>query len=122
MTARRPPFLVHAPDPNPTLAARIVRGHNLGLIRDGWIVYYYNLGTLPKPSQVDPDALYVIETTDGRIMVRQLRPRHMEGRFDLLTATGPAELDVLLEWAQAVIWIKPYRPTSDEWAALEAAG
>lgn len=112
-----PPLHAPRPDDNPALTARVVRGHNLGLIRDGWLVYYYDLSL--KPSAIDAEMLYVLKASDGRYLVRLLRAGKKRGTYDLLTATGPVELDVEIEWAQAVVWIKPWRLTDDEWAQLE---
>jgi hypothetical protein len=113
---QEPILFAPAPDNNPALVARVVRGHNLGLIRDGWLVYYYDLSTLP--ATVDDDALYVARTVDGRNVIRRLKLGRIPGTFDLFTATGPVELDVELQWAQAIVWIKPHRLTDDQWAQL----
>lgn len=67
------------------------------------------------------DELCVVETSDGRIMVRVVRPGRLPGRYDLLTATGEPELDIELIWAEVVTWIKPYRPGEAEVAAITKA-
>jgi hypothetical protein len=94
----KPILFAPAPDNNPALVVRVVRGHNLGLIRDGWLVYYYDLTTLP--ATVDDDALYVALTVDGRNVIRRLKRGRIPGTFDLFTATGPVELDVELQWGR----------------------
>lgn len=99
--------------------ARMVRGHRMGLLKDGWLVFYEDNRT--PPSKVSPDELCVLEAADGRIMIRVVRPGRRPGRYDLLTATGEPELDVELVWAEVVTWIKPYRPSEAEMATIATA-
>lgn len=99
--------------------ARMVRGHRMGLIKDGWLVFYED--NRSPPAKLAPDELCVLETIDGRVMIRVVRPGRRPSRYDLLTATGEPELDVELVWAEVVTWIKPYRPSEAEVASITSA-
>jgi hypothetical protein len=59
---------------------------------------------------VTPDLfgyLCVVAVSDGRIMLRQVRPGEAEGRYNLVAQVGPPLLNVSVEWAAKVRTILP---------------
>jgi hypothetical protein len=92
--------------------ARVVRGHKMGAIKDGWLVIYDEVN--PSPPIAPTDDPYVMRTVDGRTLLRYLRKGRKRGVYDLLAVTGEPLLDVALEWASPVTWIKPYQPPVDD--------
>lgn len=99
-------------------AARMLRGHRMGPLKDGWLLVYEDLHTPCDESLVDE--LCIVKTADQRVLARQVKKGRQPGTWDLLTATGEQELDVELVWAQKVTLIVPYVPTAEEAATLGA--
>ena len=96
--------------PNGVLAG-VVALRIQGGVMDGWVVYY-----LP-PARTDRGfaglgfevvgQLCVVGLSDGRVVLRHVRPGYGQGEI-VLTGMGgePLELGVGVEWATPVLWIK----------------
>lgn len=101
--------------------ACVVRGYNSGAVQDGWLVYFNDL-KLPATDALI-GKLAMLETADGRKLLRTIKRGRKPNTWDLFTVTGPAMLDVDLAWAQEVLWIKPhYTWSADDLAAIETLG
>lgn len=117
----KPAVTVPRPEEGEDLVACVVRGYNSGAIQDGWVVYFNDLKLPPTDGLVGK--LVMARTKDGRMVLRTMKRGRKPGTWDIFTATGPAELDVELLWAQEVLWVKPYYSwTADELAKIEALG
>ena len=92
-------------------AARMLRGHRMGALRDGWLLLYENLGRAPVDAIADE--LCIVQTADHRCLARVLKKGRRPNCWDLLTVTGEQELDVPLAWAEPVTMILPFRPTDE---------
>lgn len=111
-------FKVQFPQFANQVEAYVLRGYNMGGIRDGWIIIIEKaLKRAPHDGLIDE--LCMVEAQDGRNLTRILKKGRKPGTWDLLTVTGPAELDVALKWAAPVAWVKPHTLTKIETAALE---
>lgn len=121
MEKAKPLVTVPRPENNESLVAVVVRGYNSGAIQDGWVVYYNDLSLPPSDALVGK--LVMVRTGDSRLLLRTMKRGRKPNTWDLFTTTGPAELDVPLQWAQEVLWIKPhYSWTPDDLAKIEALG
>ncbi len=100
----------HLPFPRQTehTAARLLRGHRFAPLKDGWLLIYEDLRPPPTPQVIDE--LCIVQTIDGKVLVRIVKPGRKPGRWDLLTATGEQTLDAELAWAQRVTLIVPFHP------------
>ena len=119
IASRTPLFTVPTPKSTPNTIGMVIRGYNMGALKDGWFVF----GEAPTEPPHDGliDELCIVKSADdGRIYVRFLKRGRLPGRWDLLSVTGPAMLDVALEWATLVDWIKPHSLTERELAALRS--
>lgn len=99
---------------------RIVRGHNMGAVKDGWIVIHDNQERPMRPEALGE--LCVIALADGRCLVRTVRQGRQRDRYDLVSETGPAILDAEVVWVEPVTAIVPYKPTLEEMALLDEKG
>jgi len=118
MNAHTPPELfVPAPSATYRTFAYAIRGYNMGAIRDGWIVYAEPPARPPHDGLVDE--LCLAKEIAGKVYLRFLKRGRTPGRWDLLSVTGPAMLDVELEWATLVDWIKPHTLSKQQIASLE---
>ena len=96
---------VEAPaDAHPSTVAARVRGESmLPMFQEGWIIYWSR--HLPAGEMVNQ--LCVVQLSDGRIMVKTLRSGSQPGLW-LLTSFNAADIvDVPVEWAAPIDWIKP---------------
>lgn len=100
-------------------AGRLLRGHQMGPIKDGWLLVYENTEQPPDDSLIDE--LCIVKARDNRILVRFLRKGHRPDTWDLLTVTGPPELDAQVIWAARVTAIIPHKPTQEEIDAMVGA-
>ena len=112
------PTIAKLPFPSQTqhTVARMLRGHRMGALKDGWLLLYEDLKRSPHDGLVDE--LCIVMTADQRCLVRILRPGRKSGCWDLLTVTGEQELDVVLEWAEPVTLILPHKPSPELAAAV----
>lgn len=113
----KPILHVTFPRQTPATAALFLRGHRMGLLRDGWLLVYEHTESPPTDALVEQ--LCVLKTADHRVLCRVMRKGRKGGAWDLLTGTGEQELDVAVVWAARVDLIIPHEPTPDE---VEAFG
>lgn len=90
-----------APDDTEAL---VVRGDALfPIAEDGWHVYYSRsenpLSAVGK--------LSVVGLMDGRTVIKRLQPGRRPGYFDLVAANAAPVLDIAVQWAARISWIKP---------------
>lgn len=104
------------PVQTPHTSARMLRGHRMGALKDGWLLLYENLEQAPTSELVDE--LCIVMTADHRCLARSIKQGRRPGTWDLLTVTGEQELDVTLVWAAPVTLILPYRPTQEQAAKM----
>lgn len=117
---REEPILtIPAPYSTPITAGYVVRGYNMGAIKDGWVVFIERTERPAHDGLVDE--LCVVKTISGKLYVRFLRKGRLADRWDLLSVTGPAILDAELEWAAPVTWVKPHTLSKSEVQALRDA-
>jgi hypothetical protein len=90
-------FHVPAPSVTPDTFSFVVRGHNMGAIKDGWVVLAEKPRIAPHAGLIDE--LCLAKAANGLVYCRFLKRGRLPGRWDLLSVTGPAELDIELEWA-----------------------
>lgn len=110
-----PDLYVKLPE-RPDLVGTMMRGHTMGAIKDGWIVYYYDLRRPPTDGLIGE--LCIVMTEGGRKLIRYLHRGHLPGTWDLVTDSGNHMLDVVLQWAEKVVLIQPYVPNGEELAKL----
>jgi hypothetical protein len=111
-----PPILyARLPDPAAS-AGYVVRGHTMGPIRDGWLVFVENKQRPPGDHLLNE--LCVVGTKAGDILIRYLRRGRRPGTWDLVTVSGPHMLDVPIVWAEPVTWIQPHTLSGPEIEAL----
>ena len=83
-----------------------VRGDSMGgRVEDGDIIFYDE-----RREPVTPDLygkLCVIGATDGRVMLKRLKPGSRPGRFHLISYAADPEFDVPVDWAAKVTSIRP---------------
>lgn len=99
--------LVSAPyDANVTTAAVQVGGASMrGIADEGWIIFFDHVKRPPTQNLIGK--LCVVETGDGRLLVRTLQPGRKRGRYDLESPTESTLRDCEIVWAARVTWIKP---------------
>lgn len=97
--------LVDAP-PNAsdsTVAVEVSGPSMLPVFFDGWLLYYSR--------QLPPDAMVnkigVAQLSDGRLLVKTIRPGLSPGFWTLLSANADPIEDVAIEWVAPIDWIKP---------------
>lgn len=116
--SREPAFMTRMQERTPNTIGMVIRGYNMGAIKDGWFVFGERPTRPPHDGLVDELCL-VKCVGDPVVYTRFLKKGRVPGRWDLLTVTGPAMLDVELEWATLIDWIKPHSLTKQEKAILE---
>lgn len=82
-----------------------VRGESLGSVFNQWLVYYDDVQRPVSHGLIA--RLCVVGLKDGRIMVKQLQPSRVRGRFHLISNTEPPIFDAEVEWAAKVIGMAP---------------
>lgn len=102
---------VEFPRQSPHTVARMLRGHRMGALKDGWLLIYEELGRAPTSAIVDE--LCIVQTADHRVLARIVKPGRRPNCWDLLTVTGEQELDVPVTWAEPVTLIIPFKPSPD---------
>lgn len=116
---RKPIYSVPPPPLTEKTAIRVLRGHTMGLIEDGWLIYYEHNETPPRP---DIDGkLCIVKTIDGRILTRKVRAAWAPDRWDLETVNGEQLFNQPLIWAEPVTLIQPHVLSDEEKATLVAA-
>jgi hypothetical protein len=102
------------------MVAMIVRGYNMGSIRNGWVVYFKDRKSPPHAGLVDE--LCVVKPKGGDALLRFLKSGRKPGAWDLVSVTGDPILDADLEWAEQVDWIRPHRMGDSDIAMLAGTG
>lgn len=108
----RKPFMTPGPYPTEDMAAVSVRGYSMGAIKDGWMVFFRDRRS-PASDEII-DRLCVVKTKAGRVLLRFVKKGRKPDTWDLVSVTGDPFLDVILEWAEPVEWIRPHQITEDE--------
>lgn len=92
----------------PNTVVVVVRGESMApQYRDGTMLYY--------SQQLPPeDCLYdqngaVVRLSDGRMMVKRILPGSQPGSYTLSSVNADDMIDVELEWAAPIDWVKPRR-------------
>lgn len=110
-----PDFYVKLPD-RENLVGTMMRGHTMGAIKDGWVIYYYDLKRTPTDALIGE--LCIVMTESGQKLIRYLHRGRLPGAWDLVTGSGSHMLDVVLQWAERVVLIQPYAPNGEEISKL----
>lgn len=96
---------VEAPaDSHPDTVAAQIRGDSqLPVLQDGWLIYW----SMPKPAAMMVNQMAVVQLSDGRIMVKTIRNGSQPGLFTLTSFNAADIVDVPVDWAAKIDWIKP---------------
>lgn len=99
------PEEIEAPaDSHPDTVAAQIRGDSqLPVLQDGWVIYW----SVAKPALEMLNQLAVVQLSDGRIMVKTLRNGSRAGLFTLTSFNAADIVDVPVDWAAKIDWIKP---------------
>lgn len=88
-----------------TVAAQVRGDSMLPIFRDGWVLYWSR--KLPPSEMVNETA--IVQLADGRIMVKQIRMGSRPGLWTLASANASDVVDVVIDWAAPIDWIRPAR-------------
>lgn len=99
------PEEIEAPaDSHPdTVAAEIKGDSQLPVLQNGWVIYW----SIAKPASAMINQLSVVQLSDGRIMVKTIRNGSQPGLFTLTSFNAADIVDVPVDWAAKIDWIKP---------------
>jgi hypothetical protein len=87
-----------------TSRALVVRGHSGGeWAPDGSIIYFDDQRHPPTPDMIGYPC--VVETEDGRVLLKRLLKGSSPGMYDLESRIGPTLSDVRLRWAAEVTFV-----------------
>lgn len=86
-----------------TVAAKIRGDSQLPMLHDGWVIYWSEL----KPPYLMLNQMAVVQLSDGRIMVKTLRNGSQPGLWTLTSFNAADIVDVPLDWAAPIDWIRP---------------
>jgi SOS-response transcriptional repressor LexA len=101
-------FVPIAPGGSGDSVALKVVGHSMGdWAPDGSLIYMETQRTPPTPEMIGYPA--VVETEDGRVLLKRLLKGSEPGVYDLESRNGPTLQDVRLRWAAEVTAIVPPR-------------
>lgn len=85
-----------------------VSGHSMrGFADDGSLLYFLSQHTPPTPDMLGYPC--IVETTDGRVLLKRLLKGSRPGVYDLESQNGPTLEDVELRWAAEITAIIPAR-------------
>jgi len=97
-----------APGATSKAVALEVSGHSMNTFaEDGALIYFEN-----QRAPLDPELIgvpCVVETEDGRVLVKRVRRGSEPGLYDLESDYGPVMRDVRLTWAAEIIAVIPPR-------------
>lgn len=97
-----------APGGSPDDSALEVVGHSMPwLARDGSLIYFNSQRTPPTPDMLGYPV--VVETEDGRVLVKRLLRGSGPKLYDLESESGPTIHDQRLRWAAEITAIIPPR-------------
>lgn len=88
-----------------TVAVEVRGGSMRGIADSGWLIYYDDLRSPPTDDLIGK--LCIVETEDGKVLIKVLQRGRRKGRFDLESTTESTMHDQRLAWAARVTWIKP---------------
>lgn len=95
-----------APGGTAEASALEVRGGSMpGIAEDGALLYFEEQVT--KPGKDMLNRVVIVETMDGRVLVKRLMRGSATGRFDLQSILGPTLEDVEIRWAAHITAIIP---------------
>lgn len=99
-------FVPIAPGGTGKASALEVKGGSMpGLAEDGALLYFEEQVT--KPGKDMQNRVVIVETMDGRVLVKRLLRGSEKGRFDLESILGPTLEDVEIRWAAHITAIIP---------------
>ena len=88
-----------------TVAAQ-VRGDSMpGVAEDGWLIYWDERNDPPNERHFGK--LCVVGLSDGRVLVKKLYQSKSQGLFTLISTGAEPIIDIVVEWAAPVSFIKP---------------
>lgn len=97
-----------APGVTSKAVALEVSGHSMHTFaEDGSLIYFEEQKTAPDAEMLGYPC--VVETEDGRVLVKRLLRGSTPGLFDLESIVGPTIRDVRLNWAAEILAIVPPR-------------
>ena len=97
-----------APGVTSKAVALEVRGHSMHTFaEDGALIYFEEQKTAPDADMLGYPC--VVETEDGRVLVKRLLRGSAPGLYDLESIVGPTIRDVRLNWAAEILAIVPPR-------------
>lgn len=108
MTSAQEAFDYTLPPPGGTTesVALEVHGHSMrGFADDGALIYFEIQRTPPTPDMLSHVA--IVETEDGRVLLKRLLRGSGPGLYDLESTNGPTIRDVRLRWAAEPTAIVP---------------
>jgi hypothetical protein len=77
-----------------------IRGNSMGFFYTHWLILYDDLRQPATPDLIGK--LCVVGLADGRVLVKQLQQGGADGRFDLISQTGPPIRNAGIVWAAIV--------------------
>jgi SOS-response transcriptional repressor LexA len=102
----RPDFAPIPPGGSDKSVALDVTGHSMrGVADDGALIYFEDQRTPPSPDMVGH--VVVLETEDGRVLVKRLLKGDSKGVYDLESLSGPTMPNVKIKWAAHITAIIP---------------
>lgn len=96
-----PPHL----DPAVTIAVEVRGDSMFPIVQEGWLLFYSRKHEIVPAQAVG--ALCVVETEDGRVLVKHVSRGPTKGRFNLISTNAPPSEDVKFLWAARVRAILP---------------
>ena len=89
---------------HPKTVAAIVSGNSmLPVFQEGWVIYWSRI--LPPSEMLNQ--ICVVQLAVGKIMIKTIRNGSRPGLFTLTSLNDSDIVDVLLDWAAPIDWIKP---------------
>lgn len=96
------------PGGSPDSVALEVHGHSMrGLADDGSLIYFESQRHPPTPDMIGYPC--VVETEDGRVLIKRLLKGSRPGVYDLESLIGPTMEDMRIRWAAEITAIIPPR-------------
>lgn len=102
----RPDYAPIPPGGSAKAVALDVAGHSMrGVADEGALIYFEDQRTPPTPDMLGH--VVVLETEDGRVLVKRLLRGSEKGVWDLESLSGPTLPDVRIRWAAHITAIIP---------------
>lgn len=94
------------PGAGPSTVAAEVRGDSMpGIAEEGWFIYWDERQSAPDDRHIGK--LCVVGLNDGRVLVKKIYRSKAPGLFTLFSTGADPIMDVVIEWAAKVSFIKP---------------